>query len=321
METVILGAGVSGLTCGVRLREAGLAARILTRELPEKTTSAVAAAIWYPFRVAPEHRVLPWARRTLEVYADLARDPATGVSWARMLELFDHPVPDPPWLQAVPCFRRARPDELPAGYRDGFAVEVPLIETPVFLPWLRRRFEELGGTVEQVPGGVASLDEVPGEPPLVVNTTGLGARGLVGDTALFPIRGQVVGVENPGLDRALADDEGPLAVAYTIPRSRDVVLGGTAEEGAWDLTPDPAVSEEILAKARRLEPRLAGARVLESRVGLRPGRPEVRLELEDLGNGRAVVHNYGHGGAGFTLCWGCAEEVTGLALKCKGSRV
>jgi len=50
-------------------------------------------------------------------------------------------------------------------------------------------------------------------------------------------------------------------------------------------------------------------------VGLRPGRPAVRLEAERPGvggggaGGRPVVHNYGHGGSGFTVCWGCADEV------------
>lgn len=41
---------------------------------------------------------------------------------------------------------------------------------------------------------------------------------------------------------------------------------------------------------------------------MRPSRTEVRLEAEKV-EGRTVVHNYGHGGAGVTLSWGCAEEV------------
>jgi D-amino-acid oxidase len=47
--------------------------------------------------------------------------------------------------------------------------------------------------------------------------------------------------------------------------------------------------------------------VVAHRVGLRPVRPEVRLEAV----GR-VIHCYGHGGAGVTVSWGCAEEVLGL---------
>jgi D-amino-acid oxidase len=44
-------------------------------------------------------------------------------------------------------------------------------------------------------------------------------------------------------------------------------------------------------------------------VGLRPGRTAVRLER--MGN---IIHNYGHGGGGYTVAWGCASEVGRLAL-------
>ena len=39
----------------------------------------------------------------------------------------------------------------------------------------------------------------------------------------------------------------------------------------------------------------------------------MRLEIEELPGGRALIHDYGHGGGGFTLSWGCAEEVLKLA--------
>ena len=47
------------------------------------------------------------------------------------------------------------------------------------------------------------------------------------------------------------------------------------------------------------------------RAGLRPFRAEsVRLEHV---SGTAIIHNYGHGGAGVTFSWGCAGEVAELA--------
>ncbi|ARA94025.1 hypothetical protein AWN76_013260 [Rhodothermaceae bacterium RA] len=309
---IVLGSGVIGLTAAIRLQEAGFAPRLLTRDRPEATTSAVAAAVWYPYRAYPAHRVLPWSRRTLEVCYDLAADPTSGVSLIPFVDLFDRPTPPPAWRTAVRAFRRARPDERPAGYVDGFVAEVPLIETPVHLPYLVARFEAGGGTIEVVPGGVTDLAALAASAGLVVNCTGLGARRLVPDPSLYPIRGQVVRVTNPGLTHALADDTGPLAISYVIPRRGDVILGGTAQDGVWDRTPDPETTREILRKARLLEPRLADAAVLEARVGLRPGRPTVRLEAERLPGGGTVIHNYGHGGAGFTLAWGCADEVVAL---------
>jgi D-amino-acid oxidase len=125
-------------------------------------------------------------------------------------------------------------------------------------------------------------------------------------------------VSQTGVTSAVAAEEGPLSLAYVIPRDRDVILGGTAERGEWDLTPEPEITEEIREKTKRLEPRVADARVLEVNVGLRPGRTTVRVEREELPaeDGRAggtVIHNYGHGGAGYTLSWGCAEDVVALA--------
>jgi D-amino-acid oxidase len=54
-------------------------------------------------------------------------------------------------------------------------------------------------------------------------------------------------------------------------------------------------------------------KILGHRVGLRPWRPEVRLESEPLSDG-VLWHNYGHGGAGISMAWGCAAEITRAVL-------
>ncbi len=313
MNAVVVGCGVIGLTSALRLQEAGFGVRIVTRALPQATTSAVAAAVWYPYKAYPLDRVLAWGRRTLDACYALARNPATGVSITTLVELFDKEVEDPWWKGAVRRFRHAATEELRPGYVDGYVVEAPLVETPVHLRYLRQRFEAGGGTIAVVSEGVSDLAALCGPGRLVVNCTGLGAGALCGDEAVYPIRGQVVRVRNPGLARCLADDEGPLALTYVVPRRHDVVLGGTAEAHDWRLAPDPATTQRILQNAARLEPRLRDPDILEVNVGLRPGRREVRLEIERLGPGGAVIHNYGHGGSGFTLAWGCADEVLALA--------
>jgi D-amino-acid oxidase len=134
---------------------------------------------------------------------------------------------------------------------------------------------------------------------------------VTGDAALFPIQGQVVRTTNPGIEEVLLDEYGPDGLVYVIPRADDVILGGTAAEGAWGLEPDAAITERILRHARRRVPLLKWAEVLEVRVGLRPGRTVVRLEAERRADGGAVVYNVGHGGSGYTLAWGCAEDVLG----------
>ena len=131
-----------------------------------------------------------------------------------------------------------------------------------------------------------------------------------------PIRGQVVRVRNPGLERFVLDEENPDGVTYIVPRSADCILGGTAEEGEWDLEPDPKTAAGILRRCTDVEPRLMGVEILQHKVGLRPGRPEIRLEREDCYVPR--IHNYGHGGSGITLSWGCAQETLRLVEEALG---
>ena len=311
MQALVIGAGVSGLSTAILLQQAGYDVRIWTAALPAATTSSVAAAIWYPYRAYPEDRVLGWGARTFTQLAQLADDPATGVTMREGIELWRAPMPDPWWRSAVPLFRRPRPDELPPAYRDGYVFTVPIIEMPIYLRYVQARFEAGGGRIEL--RALQSLDEACAASRLVVDCAGLGARDLLDDATVHPIRGQIVRVRNPGLPRFIMDEEHPDGVTYIVPRSADCILGGTSQDHLWNLTPDPPTAEAILRRCVELEPLLEGAEILEHKVGLRPGRPVIRLEREQRPDGVTLIHNYGHGGAGVTLSWGCAAEVVELA--------
>jgi D-amino-acid oxidase len=310
MEIIVIGCGVSGLSCGIRLLEAGFGAQIWARDLPPRTTSNVAAAVWYPYRAYPEDLVLRWSAGTYASFVQLAEVPGAGVVVRAGLELFPSAVADPWWRDAVPGFRRAAPAELPSGYADAYAFEAPVIEMPIYLGYLIERFQELGGSIHT--RELRSPAQAFAQHDVVVNCSGLGARELVGDDTLLAIRGQVVRVAQVGIERFVLDDHRPGGVTYIIPRSNDCILGGTAEEGRESLEPDMATAEAIVARCVALEPRLRGAAILEHKVGLRPGRPTVRLEAEQWAPGKLLVHNYGHGGAGVTLSWGCADECRAL---------
>jgi D-amino-acid oxidase len=211
----------------------------------------------------------------------------------------------------LPGFRRAQPKELPRGFVDGFVADgIPVVEMPVYLAWLMRRVSSLGGRL--VARTVTTFDEALDRHDVVVNCTGLGARSLAGDDAMVAVRGQVVRVEQFGLDRYLLDEQAPEGIAYVYPRSADVVLGGTREAGTEAIEPDPETARAIVERCAVLESRVAGARILSHAVGLRPGRPAVRLEAERTPGGKLLVHDYGHGGSGVTLSWGCAETVADL---------
>lgn len=314
-DALVIGAGVSGLTSAICLAEAGRRVTVRAADPPPGTTSAVAGALWLPFLVEPLDRVTGWGRTTVVELRDLAGDPATGVRLATGVHASRTTAAPPPWTGTVGAVR-CPPGDLPAGFVAGWRFTAPLVEMPVYLEYLTDRLRAAGGRIEHRP--VASLDQALAAAPLVVNCSGIGARELVPDPAVRPVRGQVVVVENPGIEEFFAEEPDASAGAgtelrYVLPHPDRVVLGGTAEPDQPDLTPRPEVARRIVARCTEVVPALAGARVVTHRVGLRPVRPEVRLEAEDRPGGGRVIHNYGHGGGGVTLSWGCAREVADLA--------
>lgn len=312
MRVTVLGAGVSGLTTAMRLLDAGCVVRVVAAAPIEASTSHLAAAVWFPTHVGPADRVARWGRHTYDVLADQAAQGVPGVVLRESLVLHREPPGEPDWAAAVGGVRAATPDELPPGYRFGLRFAVPLVEMPRYLPWLLEQVRARGGELRR--RRIGSLLELVGDGvDAVVNCSGLAARDLVGDTSVRPVRGQIVRVTNPGLTLSVRDEHHPGGRAYVHPRSDDCILGGTLEENSWDTRVDLPAAEAILRRCREIAPALAGSSVLEHLVGLRPGRPTVRLEeTAPLAAGVRVVHNYGHGGAGITVGWGCAREVAEL---------
>ncbi len=264
----------------------------------------------------PPERVRGWAATGLDVLRELASDPATGIVSRSGRELSRRPAEPPGWLSLTDDFELCRGPELPEGFAAGWRYRAPVVSMPVYLDYLSARLDQAGVKIDVNP--LTSLAEATSDadgPAVIVNCTGVAARALVPDPAVYPIRGQVVVIANPGIEEFFIDhSDGPLAVGYLFPHRDTVVLGGTMDSGDWDLTPRPEVAERIVARCGLIEPRVRDAPVLTHRVGLRPARPEVRLEAETLAGGRVLWHNYGHGGAGVTLSWGCAREVAAGVL-------
>ncbi|HUH79705.1 MAG TPA: FAD-dependent oxidoreductase [Solirubrobacteraceae bacterium] len=304
LDAVVLGAGVIGLTSAVRMAEAGLAVECWTAEPPARTTSRVAGALWAGSPLAgADGRLTRWARASLDAFGELAGEQSSGVRVAHGVVASRHGAGEPPQMfPGVPMRTAAPPD----GFVSAFELDAPLIDMPRYLEYLHGRLLRAGAAIRS--RRVRSPAELAGHAPLVVNCSGLGSRELLPDASMEPVRGQHVVVENPGLEDFFIEDRGAQEWACWFPHGARVVLGGVAQPGAVDPMPDPVVSAGIVARCAAVEPRLAGAPVLEELVGLRPSRPWVRLEAQALGDTR-WVHNYGHGRSGVSLSWGCAEEV------------
>ena len=312
MDVLVIGAGVVGLTTAISLAEAGLSVTIRTSAPPEQTTSVAAGAVWGLVKVGPPGRALEWGRSGLEALAKLAAEPGTGVRIAAGREVSRAPLVPRYWTELLADLRPCAGSELPDGFTAGWHYTAPLATMPVYLGYLSSRFERAGGTFEV--SAVRSLADLAGAAPVIVNCSGAAARDLVPDPAVVPVRGQVVIAANPGIEEFLISrDPEPPWIVYMFPHGDTVLLGGTNDEGKWDTDPKTEVAERILAGCSAIEPRLRGAEILGHRVGLRPWRPEVRLESEPLADG-VLWHNYGHGGAGISLSWGCAAEITRSVL-------
>lgn len=160
-------------------------------------------------------------------------------------------------------------------------------------------------------------------------------------------RGQVTRIKYNGFDQALLDDTDEEKPTYIMPRINDIVLGGTYQPNNESRAIDATIRQDILIRCAELAwhydrrfaasvAKLVGGDYTEQFLarggpdlaaiapaepaedvppdgcGLRPVRASVRLERQLVAPGRCVIHNYGHGGSGVTLSWGCAGDVVRL---------
>src|SRR5437867_5522594 len=324
-QVAIVGAGVSGLTCGVLFAERGYRTAIFAEETGQQTTSGAAAALWFPYDAEPADKVIAWALQTFRVLVDLTRVAASGVS---MIELRrcsragEIQIPD--W--AIPLGAKSIIESSPSVmssevetslavnsfFKSGFTLRAPLTDTTIYLDYLAARFLKAGGEIN-ANVRFQELEDVDQRFELVINCAGIRARELVHDVDLEQHRGQVAIMPRiESITCAIVCDDPPLM--YAIPRRNDCVFGGTNDLSS-DLAADPATTKRIIAECSRAL-NTEKPRVLAERVGLRPFRTSgVRLERKKLRDGRIVIHNYGHGGSGFTLSWGCAREVLDIATQ------
>jgi D-amino-acid oxidase len=310
VDALVIGAGVCGLTTAVVLAERKLDVVVHAREELNGTTSWAAGAVWGPVDVRDED-IVQWGESTRQTLMELV-GPETGISLRYGVEASRDHVELPFFLKEVDA-HYVEPGRLLSNLRlDDFRVAwryaTPVINMPFYLRYLKSRFLAAGGRL--VIGDVATLADAPPS-RVVINCSGAGARGLVPDATVEPVRGQLVVVKNPGVGEFFAEYGGDHTnLTYIFPMNAEqVVLGSTFERDNPLVDACPKISQAILDRCAAIDERLVGMPVLAERVGFRCVREGgVRLEHERVGD-RDVIHNYGHGSGGVSLSWGCAVDV------------
>lgn len=110
--------------------------------------------------------------------------------------------------------------------------------------------------------------------------------------------------------------------SFCIPRhfSGGTVIGGTHEPNDWNPAPAVGLRQHLLERLAATYPEILGKSgefvPLRDIVGRRPTRKEgMRLEREELGREKTIVHAYGAGGRGYELSWGVADCVASMIAR------
>lgn len=353
-RVLVIGAGVSGLTTSLCLLQHGFKVTVVAQNLAPAITSVVAAALWQwppPALGEDEHdqisltRSKEWSMTSYDYFANLAREPETGVFMRPVVVYFKHSVKDNPQdLERMNELREKVYDfvHTPAlitenqvntemGLKDAYSHLAPMVDMDVYMGWLLKQVEQADCQVltMKISGNLKDEEEKLKKDfgvDVIVNCAGLGAIKLTNED-MSPLRGAWIRVRNDGktmprITKAhwLSHDESSdnQDFIYIVPKGDNILLlGGLVEPDQWDVNIGLDNYDPIRDMHRRcveFMPALKDAQIDFNepvRVGLRPFRKQnVRLEREQ---DTSIIHNYGHGGAGMILSWGCALSVLKIA--------
>ena len=221
---LVIGAGVSGLTSALCLRRKGFEVTVVADQFAPQVTSVVAGALWeWPPAVCGHHHDLVslerskvWCQISYEIFADLAREPATGVFLRPVTFYLQSPINDDVRQQAKvnelkEKVRQFKHDaalikengiNAQLGFRDAYSYLAPMIDTDVYMHWLLGEARKVGcrivegkitGRLREQEHSLTRQYEV----DAIINCTGLGACELTGDS-VTPLRGALVRIRNDG---------------------------------------------------------------------------------------------------------------------------
>ena len=321
----VVGAGVASLPLAVMLTEHKYKPRVtlIAEEFSPNITSDAAGGI---IRLndrrasANDPRTDRWFAETYQYFTKLFGSPMAGklgLSLVSSYTIFDETRKDPLMKDIVLGFRHVGAAEkkvlnIPQDKNAWSYLTFSMSCTP-FLSWQMEQFKNNGGIV--IKRKLNNLQEVDGDYSVIVNCTGLGSKELVKDQEMFPVRGQVAVLRAPWVKHIVTAEVGE-KYTYIIPRGEDVIVGGTTQVDNWSTDISPSDRRDIITRCSQYIPSLAHAEIIDEWAGLRPGRKQVRLEIEALSSSTMIVHNYGHAGKGLALSIGCAQDSLSLIEIC-----
>ncbi|HVA96707.1 MAG TPA: FAD-dependent oxidoreductase [Candidatus Acidoferrales bacterium] len=322
-NAVVIGAGIIGLTTALKAQEAGYKVRIIADRPPLETTSAKAGAVFEPYQPGNMSSVdmLQFVEVGLREYGKIIDTYPEAKSGIRAHDLYSTSVTtiDPttlPFLPAIPSWKFITQD-IPGHGRYQSAVvlqDVPMIDPTKTLPFLTERFIRNGGTMQVPAPKILNMQEFLLSIPekVVFNCTGLGAKELLGDPEIHPMRGQIVILnKTPDWEHSILGDD----VFYIFPRMTTTVLGGTTELGESEETTTTEAVQRIIDGAQKIMDFDPVKDVATTYAALRPYRKTgVDVSLEYV-HGKKHIKVIGFGGSGWTFNWGAAEKAIVLATE------
>jgi len=345
-KTLVVGGGVIGLTTARALQSKGVKVVVKCAKPSGEVTSGGSGGYWMPFH-AEAPSLNRWAEETLARYLVGEDSFCVEAMPAKILYASSTPPSMPAWgagraKMRLVAGREAMEKEfegldvaLPEGYESGWVFETVVVDAPRYCAKLEDLIRRDGGDIE-----VETVDDLVEEAKrcgadAVVNCAGLNGATLAKDDHfdVVPGRGVVLRYARPSSDKSrlavVTAHDGPLCAsdaepAYFIPRGDVVVVGGTYDENDFEDAPrDHEVRRIQQVAATYGGTDFQGQDPLAVWVGHRPVRTAgVRVEVHPAQqDGITVAHNYGHGGSGYTIAWGCAEDIAdaivGFRLKKK----
>ncbi|MEH2255248.1 MAG: FAD-dependent oxidoreductase [Nostoc sp.] len=354
MNILVIGAGVSGLTTAICLREAGFNVVIVADRFAPDLTSIVAGALWeWPPAVCGRHgsprsleRSKDWCMTTYNKFKKIHTEfgsEKTGIylrdGYFYFLDVLENRPADLQKMnelkdkvdgfeRGLHIVKKTIDLNFKGGIKDAYKHMAPMTNTDVYMNWLLQYVKDIGCEIIQEK---ITVNVVQNEQELlsrfnaraIVNCAGLGSIATTGDSSMYPVRGALVRVKNLGKvvkdAHCISHEESSLNeqdIIFIVPRGDDfVVLGGLTQQDQWgtDLSLEVPIIRQMYDGCLEFLPELKELPLDEKepvRTGLRPLTSE-NVCVERVLNTH-IFYNYGHGGSGVTLSWGCSQEIVQL---------